>query len=262
MRLQRYISSTHMPQRESWLACVQAAADAGFEGVELFGLGYEREEQMAGSALVELAAMARHQGIRLTGHPWMDWCSIPEQTLILRLRRLVEDCARMEQHAVNLHMGFLTSHQFGMERLFAAVDPLISFLQAQGMMLLFENVPDYGKQEPGAAVADFEALFAHYDQSTPIMLNIDNGHANLTGQMETLTERFAARWRYTHINDNDGVKDLHSAPGQGTVNWDVVAVCAAQANYRGPLLMEFAMQKVTEAMPVLEHAFGVQGFML
>ena len=45
-KLALYMSSTHMPQKADWLSCVTVAADAGFDGLELFGARYAREADM------------------------------------------------------------------------------------------------------------------------------------------------------------------------------------------------------------------------
>ena len=42
-----------MPQKADWLSCVTVAADAGFDGLELFGARYTREADMTPDQLEE-----------------------------------------------------------------------------------------------------------------------------------------------------------------------------------------------------------------
>ena len=71
------------------------------------------------------------------------------------------------------------------------------------------------------------------------MMNVDTGHAHIMHQIAPLCEDFGAYWKYTHINDNDGLNDLHLAPGCGTLDIDAVAHAARRANYTGILTMEY-----------------------
>ena len=71
-KLALYISSTHMPQKADWLSCVTVAADAGFDGLELFGARYAREADMAPDQLDAIARAARARNLTLSGHPWSE----------------------------------------------------------------------------------------------------------------------------------------------------------------------------------------------
>ena len=65
-------ASTHMPQKADWLSCVTVAADAGFDGLELFGARYAREADMAPDQLDAIARAARARNLTLSGHPWVE----------------------------------------------------------------------------------------------------------------------------------------------------------------------------------------------
>lgn len=258
--LARYMSSTHMPAREDWGACINLAAEAGFDGLELFGTQYTDEEAMAPQRLRALAAAAQARGLQLSGHPWMEWDGLDLDALRQQTSHLLEDCARLGLRRVNIHMAFLASRAQGLPRLFAAVDPVTSFLRREGMVLLFENVPAHGIRELGSEVDDFAALFAHYQAEDTIMMTIDNGHAHVEGNLEALAGRCGARWRYTHINDNDGIEDWHWVPGQGSADWQALASHAQRAGYVGPLMMEYAFEGVPEALDVMRPAFAGAGY--
>ena len=71
-KLALYMSSTHMPQKADWLSCVTVAADAGFDGLELFGARYTREADMTPDQLDAIARAARARNLTLSGHPWVE----------------------------------------------------------------------------------------------------------------------------------------------------------------------------------------------
>ena len=262
--LKLYMSSTHMLRREDWLACVTAAADAGFDGLELFGTRYMHDADMTHDQLDEIARAAKARGLILSGHPWVEWADVSLPELCAKLDKLCDDCARLGEREVVLHMDFLSHRQSGgMERLFAAVDSIYDKLARLGITLLLENVPAHDNRELGSEVGDFAALFARYtDVQGPVQMNIDSGHAYIMRNAAPLSKQFGTRWRYTHIDDNDGVEDLHIAPGEGSLDFKNFAACAAKAEYHGPLMMEYAMSKVAFGMHALRDAYGAQGYTL
>lgn len=260
--LKQYMSSTHMPQGGDWDACIKRAAQMGFDGLELFGGEFGDETLMEKGRLKALGTSARRQGLILSAHPWVEWAEMPADGLAAASRKLLEDCSRLGVREVNLHMGFFATRENGVEQLFETFDPLMGFLASEDMTLLFENVPGHGLGQLGSEIADFTALFTHYGLDTPVSMTVDNGHAHMMGYTQALIHRWGHRWRYTHINDNNGLSDQHLPPGQGTVNWIELAQCARQCDYQGPLMMEFAMAGLRIAMPVLTLAFGLQGLKL
>ena len=172
-KLALYMSSTHMPQKADWLSCVTVAADAGFDGLELFGARYAREADMTPDQLDAIARVARAR-------------NLPLAALFPRLDRLCDDCARLGEREVVLHMDFLSHRQNGgMERLFAAIDRMYPILQREGMTLMMENVPTHGIRELGSETEDFTQLFARYtDETGPVQMNIDSGHAYIMNMAE------------------------------------------------------------------------------
>ena len=260
-KLECYMSSIHMNHKDNWMQCIGDAKQLGFAGVELFGgEGDTAFEDMDEVRCMEIARFAAQSGVRISAHPWVNWASLPEDEMIERFRTLVARCIRMGMKEINMHLHFLTDRTQGMRRVFAATDACLDMLQEAGVMLLYENVPEQGHREPGAETADFAELFAYYGPETPVMLNIDSGHAHIMGQIAALAEPFASRWRYTHINDNDSTGDQHVAPGAGTLDFDAFAQAAARAEYEGPLMMEYAESALAAGMPVLRKAYAKAGY--
>lgn len=262
-KLECYMSSIHMNHKNNWLQCIRDAKALGFAGVELFGgEGSVSFEDMSEARCMEIARFAAETGMRISAHPWINWSALPEDDMVARFRALTERCIRMGMKEINMHLHFLTDRTQGMGRVFAATDACLDLLKESGVTLFYENVPEQGHREPGAEAADFAELFAYYGPDTPVMLNIDSGHAHIMNQITALAGPFAGRWRYTHINDNDSTGDQHVAPGAGTLDFAAFARAAAQAGYSGPLMMEYAQSALQAGMPVLKAAYAQAGYEL
>ena len=88
---------------------------------------------MTPDQLDAIARVARARNLTLSGHPWVEWGDLPLAALLPRLDRLCDDCARLGEREVVLHMDFLSHRQNGgMERLFAAIDRMYPILQRKG----------------------------------------------------------------------------------------------------------------------------------
>jgi sugar phosphate isomerase/epimerase len=92
------------------------------------------------------------------------------------------------------------------------------------------------------------------------MMTIDTGHAHIEKSIETLIERWGRRWRYTHVDDNDGLEDRHWRPGQGSIDWKALAGLMERAKYTGPLMMEYSFNDMPEAMPFLIDTFKTANY--
>lgn len=252
-----YMSSTHMDSKDDWIACLSRAKRMGFEGVELFGgEGNLNFADMSEERCMAIARHAKELDMRISAHPWLSWETLPEEMLISRYRALIARCIRMEMQEINMHMHFLANRKQGMQRVFTATDACLDMLGKANVLLLYENVPEHGLRELGSEMMDFEKLFQHYDPEAPVMMNIDSGHAHIMHQINPLIEDYGDRWRYTHINDNDGLRDLHVEPGAGTLDFAAFAQASAEANYDGILMIEYHETRIAAGMPVLNDAYG------
>ena len=229
-KLPCYMSSTHMNSGENWIDCIDRAKAMGFDGVELFsGEGGINFADMSEERCMEIARHAKETGVHISAHPWVNWEHLPESELIERYRALIERCIRMDMLEINMHLHFLATREQGMERVFAATDPCIGLLKQANAILLYEDVPEHGERELGSSAADFDQLFAHYGPDSNVMMNIDSGHAHIMQHLDHLVDKHGSRWRYTHIDDNDGLNDLHRIPGCGAMGYPGLydAVCTA-----------------------------------
>lgn len=262
-KLDCYMSSCHTAYNDNWIECLDWAKNAGFSGVEFFqaeaGIPIE---DIADERCAQIAAHAKKLGMTVAVHPWVNWAQLPVDGLISAYKGLIMRCAAMGAKYVNMHMNFLSDRRKGMPRLFAATDACLPLLDAHGITLLYENVPEYGVRDLGSEACDFYALFDRYGADAPVKMNIDTGHAHIMHTMQPLAEDLGKYWAYTHINDNDRLKDIHLAPGDGAMDFAAVAGLAAQAGYIGPLLMEYNHSGLVSGMAELDRTYGAEGYVL
>ncbi len=93
------------------------------------------------------------------------------------------------------------------------------------------NVCSFGRE-----LADcFDALDPEY-----FTVCLDVGHSGLVGQSAeaAIFELGGQRLHALHIHDNDNVKDLHTIPYQGKINWDAVMTALKCIDYDGDFTYE------------------------
>ncbi|MCQ2471817.1 MAG: sugar phosphate isomerase/epimerase [Clostridia bacterium] len=69
---------------------------------------------------------------------------------------------------------------------------------------------------------------------------LDLGHCGLTGikAQDFIREVGEGYISALHVHDNDNIRDLHTAPGYGKMEWDEIAKALAEINYDGDVTFE------------------------
>ena len=67
---------------------------------------------------------------------------------------------------------------------------------------------------------------------------LDTGHAHLAGEMGMVIHKLAGHLRMVHVNDNNGHRDEHLAPGDGSIDWPWVIRELHRAHFHGVLVLE------------------------
>ncbi len=158
------------------------------------------------------------------------------------LRLHIETAGRLGARAVTVHLG---SHAEGeppaaaLDRVMSALADVAPVAESAGIVIGVENfVKCYNGNDMGCSVGEFERLFAFVD-SPAVGFNLDVGHANVTGTLESMLESFSSRMVNMHIHGNGGAADDHVPFGEGTVDWDFLLDALVRLGYDGPMTLEW-----------------------
>lgn len=121
---------------------------------------------------------------------------------------------------------------------------LIPYCERFGIRVAIENLYGYG--ENGTLVmgvcSTSQELCTYIDtlDSPWFAVCLDIGHSGLTGQsaaemIHTLT---ATRLKALHVHDNDLIKDLHTLPFTGKLDWEGTTSALRDIGYSGDLTLE------------------------
>ncbi len=157
---------------------------------------------------------------------------------------------------VHTHYPYDPEMEYSAEGLKSALQELLSFCREHGLRVALENVPG----EEGALrriVGLVEEL-----RSPGLGLCLDLGHANLGGNPLDELERALPLpcLLNIHLHDNDGRKDAHLVPGEGTLPWDEVGEALREGGYGRGLTLE--LRHKGDPSSVLEGLTGrLQGLL-
>ena len=69
---------------------------------------------------------------------------------------------------------------------------------------------------------------------------LDTGHANLSGDLDTVVRKLSGHLKMLHVADNKGQSDDHLPPGKGNINWNGLVEQLMQTSFQGTLIMELS----------------------
>ena len=116
------------------------------------------------------------------------------------------------------------------ESAMTSLEHLRAFAKPLGVQVVVENIPNE-LSTPEALVELLQT--AHF---TDIGVCFDVGHAHMAPGIQPAFESLKDFIVTTHVHDNDGQRDAHHWPGQGTIDWKAT-VELLQAAPRTPALM-------------------------
>jgi sugar phosphate isomerase/epimerase len=241
------VVSVHL-SRPSLPEMFSAAKSAGMAAIEWFeGDATGPTEPAQAALIVELAH--EHDLANSYHAPWMGPWNLAVQPLaqaVTTLGDLLKRAARLEASVMTLHLG---DHAPGADRGAAlatvakAIKRVAPLAEDLGVQVAVENFTlCYGPAALGVSTAEFEMLFCLADHPA-VGLNLDLGHAHITGNTQELLGRFGSRLYNTHLHDTDGVTDGHLPFGAGKVDWRRALAAIKATGYAGALNFEFPQTK-------------------
>ncbi|MEW6358504.1 MAG: sugar phosphate isomerase/epimerase family protein [Planctomycetota bacterium] len=158
------------------------------------------------------------------------------------LRRQITTAANLGADPMTIHLGSYdpnTGRDETMRRVVEAIEQAAFAAEEKSIVIAVENFTlCHGEFFLGDRTEDFDLLFGEVS-SPAVGLNLDIGHANITGNLEELLTRFGDRLRNIHLHDTDGKTDGHAPPGEGTVDWPGLLDALKSIPYTGPINLEF-----------------------
>lgn len=160
----------------------------------------------------------------------------------LAAKRAIEACGYLGIRNMVMHSGCFSEIKYpeGQQQYFQATyrffKRLIPYMEANNVSILLENTTSrhWADRVYGCITAqDLNELIAYFDH--PLFgAGWDVGHAHLDAldqheQIMTLGKNLKA----LHIHDNDGMKDHHTLPFTGTMNFDSLMRGLIETGYEG-----------------------------
>ena len=144
-------------------------------------------------------------------------------------RRYRYTCYREETKAINM-------------RFYGRLAPS---LEKYGVKLCIENMFNYDPELrsicPTVCTTSWEMKDDFKTLAAPDLFTfcLDIGHANLTGDTpERMIYDLGEHLETLHVHDNNGLKDQHTCPYHGTINWPGVMKALREVGYKGVFSFE------------------------
>ena len=217
-----------------------------FEVLEVIDEGATR---LAGAKLKELGDLAKTYGLKLSLHaPFLDvnpasLSPFMRRMALKHLSRSLLKAAKLECVTLVMHGGICPHPKLkgSAYRLCStSLNKLAKQARDLGVRLALENAP---------ALEGW--LFTEAEETAKVMregldswvgLCLDLGHANTARQVEAFLDAAGDLTIHVHAHDNDGLKDLHLTPGDGSMNWRRVLERLKGVSFRGALIVETAAE--------------------
>lgn len=135
------------------------------------------------------------------------------------------------------------------EAAMTSIEHLRAFAKPLGVRILLENIPN-DLSAPDRLVEMIRT--AHFDD---VGVCFDFGHAHMAGAVSQSFEILRSYILSTHVHDNDGSKDTHLWPGQGTIQWKEAMELLRSAPQVPPLLLEIEENEKFNSLEKIAETF-------
>jgi len=229
---------------------IATVAGLGFSGIEWLEPDARERWTDPDVAAVIRAAMRKHELLCQYHAPYEDAFDLARdedglrspESVALVLRHALDRAERLGARLVNAHPGTCPPETDRAEALGSVMEGIrlaLGDLENRRIRLSLENNTEANFERAlGDRPEDFDWLLANIE-SPWVGQNIDVGHANIGGRLDTFLGRSLDRLNDMHLHDNRGETDEHRPVGEGKIAWDRVFSRISAACYHGPLVLEF-----------------------
>lgn len=150
------------------------------------------------------------------------------------IKRALEVAEQIPFGFLILHMGERGDGWDGrvLEYAITALEHLRAFANPLGVKLLIENIPN----EVTRPANILEILQVGHFSDIGVCLDV--GHANFGEGVAAALSVLKDHIRSTHLHDNQGTRDEHLWPGDGTIDWDATIAELKTAKHQPAALLE------------------------
>jgi len=161
------------------------------------------------------------------------------------LAKTLEYCRAIECPIMVMHPNHSDSLPLGAEAMkknsIEAIGEVMEKAEELGVKVAIENMIDVGGGRFGSRVSDLKEIIKSVG-SPYLGICFDTGHTNLlAGSDVSIGEEIVQAGEYLwtlHVHDNDGERDRHWPPGEGSIDWSQVIGSLRKVGYKGVFMME------------------------
>jgi len=203
----------------------------------------EARTSLNGPRVEELRDLARSLGVELSLHaPFLDvnpasLSPSMRRASLKHLARSLEKAGRLECAVWVVHGGLYPHRRVrGLAQRLAlsSLSKLAAVGEEVGVEVMVENSPAFEGCLFTEAREVVEALEGR------VKLCLDLGHANISRQVDEFLALAKGIIGHVHAHDNDGRRDLHLTPGEGSIDWRRVLKALREGGFKGAVVIETA----------------------
>lgn len=170
------------------------------------------------------------------------------------LKRALEAAEFIPFQYMVVHLGDNTDgwSQRTLEYAATALEHLGAFAAPLGVRLIVENLMS------AATTPEHLKLILDMAHLGNISICLDLGHAHMTVGVDQAIEAIGARTPSVHVHDNNGLKDEHLWPGEGTIDWKAAMTPLFARDPQPAIVLELShhlLKDVNEAPARVKKAF-------
>jgi fructoselysine 3-epimerase len=253
---------------------IRRTAKAGFEGIDIWGgrpHAYRRD--LGPKDLIALRQVLSDEGLNVASfipaqfrYP-TSLCSPVEairEDSINYLKEGIDTAAELGAPLVHVCPGHSIhgqSKEDAMSRLCESIRDIAEYAAGQHIRVAIEPADKYETDLLTTCEASLKIVEELGYENLGVLL--DNGHAHVVG--ESCIEAVAflgSRLFHVHLDDNNGLRDQHLVPGDGTFDFPPFIAALKQAGYEGFLGAELGWDYTIDPDPAAQLAAGRMAAML
>jgi len=275
--MQRLLSTYPFVSRKLTAELLGQIAEAGFQGVEIFGARSHLEYAIKTEVRAVASALETHRlqlvslhaptgrdmsATRESGTP-LSICEIERVRRIEamdELKRVIDVADDLPYSRLVLHMGGSreTADPRKRDAAFSTLEHLVLHAHHAGVTICVENTTS----EMGDPA--YLRTFVEETRLTGLRFNFDIGHAHLAElpEDERIEKSFAPLRELVasvHLHDNHGDKDEHLPPYDGSIDWPAAIKILQSASQTSlPIVLELKEKTGPEAPSAAEQLSGAR----